>query len=287
VAFSRRENPTEFAGVVVNLGALGVVTKLTLAIEPTYLVAQFVLENLSFASIDGNFDTIMASATSVSLFTDWQAERFHQWWWKQRANASTDEKPLLFGFFKVPESKVHRDAPASAEPVNRVFQPAPGSSWHDVESKCFFGATPALKPVHPLPSMPAENCTERFPGAWHERLPHFRLEFTPSSGAELQSEYFVPRVHAVPALRALFRMRTEIAPHIHVSEVRTIAADDLWLSPCHRQACVGIHFTWKPDWPAVRQLLPRIEEALAPFEARPHWGKLFAMAPERLRSLYP
>jgi xylitol oxidase len=117
-------------------------------------------------------------------------------------------------------------------------------------------------------------------------LPHFRIDELPSSGAELQTEYFVPRQHAVAALRAVTALHEQIAPLLMTSEVRTIAADNLWMSPCYQQACVAIHFTWKLNWEGVRQLLPEIEAQLAPFDARPHWGKLFTMAPARLHSLY-
>lgn len=248
VTFSRQEDPIAFFGAVVGLGALGVVTRLTLNVEPAYEVVQLVAENLTFAQVETHFDAITSSATSVSLFTDWRGDRFHQVWLKQRIDRAPAEPPVGF-----------------------------------------FGATLARVELHPLPGHAAENCTRQLgvAGPWHERLPHFRLEFTPSSGAELQSEYFVPRHHAMGALRALVQLRSRIVPLVMVSEVRTIAADDLWLSPCYRQACVAIHFTWKPDWPAVQKLLPAIEHALAPFDARPHWGKLFTMAPEQLRALYP
>src|SRR5438045_7388600 len=103
------------------------------------------------------------------------------------------------------------------------------------------------------------------------------MDFTPSSGEELQTEYLLPRQHAVTAFRAVYSLRDHLAPLLQISEIRTIAADDLWMSPCYRQACVAIHFTWKKDWEAVRHLLPLIEEQLAPLDARPHWGKLFTM----------
>jgi len=124
------------------------------------------------------------------------------------------------------------------------------------------------------------------PGPWYERLPHFRMGFTPSAGKELQSEYFVPRRHAVEAILAMERLRDQISPHLLISEIRTIAADNLWMSPCYEQPSVTIHFTWKQDWPAVSKLLPVIEKELAIFEARPHWGKLFAMSPAELKSRY-
>ena len=136
--------------------------------------------------------------------------------------------------------------------------------------------------------MSAEACTPQMgiPGPWYERLPHFRLNFTPSSGEELQSEYLVPRQHAVAALRAIRSLQSYIIPLLQISEVRTIAADDLWMSPCYQQPCVGIHFTWKKDWNAVQRVLPLIEDALAPMDARPHWGKLFTTSPEHLKTLY-
>lgn len=248
VTLSREQNSETFAGAVVALGSLGVITRLTLDITPTFQMRQVVYENLPLAELNAHFDEITGSAYSVSLFTDWRSETFTQVWRKQRL---TD------------------DVPPAPEPT-------------------FFGATLATRPLHPLASLSAENCTEQMgiPGPWHERLPHFRMEFTPSSGEELQSEYIVPRQHALAAIHAVAELKEQIAPHLLICEVRTIAADPFWMSPCYQQACVGIHFTWKQDWPAVERLLPGIEETLAPFAARPHWGKLFTMSPARLESLY-
>jgi alditol oxidase len=151
-----------------------------------------------------------------------------------------------------------------------------------------YGAAAATTPVHPVPGMPAQNCTAQLgePGPWHERLPHFRMEFTPSSGEELQTEYFVPRAQAVPALQALHAIREHIRPQLQISELRTIASDELWLSPCYGRDSVGLHFTWLKNWAAVREILPRIEAALEPFEVRPHWGKLHTMTGERVRGAY-
>jgi xylitol oxidase len=145
----------------------------------------------------------------------------------------------------------------------------------------------ADSPRHPVPGMPAQNCTGQLgaPGAWHTRLPHFRLGFTPSSGAELQSEYLIARADLPGALAALDDLRRRIAPLLFVSEIRTIAADDLWLSPSYGRDSGAIHFTWRPD-PAVEALLPDIEAALAPFEPRPHWGKLFALGPSEIAARY-
>jgi xylitol oxidase len=123
-------------------------------------------------------------------------------------------------------------------------------------------------------------------GPWFERLPHFRMQFTPSVGEELQSEYFMPRQHAFAAFLAIDGLGEHIAPFLQISEIRTIAADDLWMSPCYKQDSVAIHFTWKQDWKGVRKILPKVEEALAPFNARPHWAKLFTMSHSQLQSLY-
>ena len=109
---------------------------------------------------------------------------------------------------------------------------------------------------------------------------------TPSSGKELQSEYFVPHHNAIEAIAAVAHLKTEIGPHLFITEIRTIDADELWMSPCYKQACVTIHFTWKQEWDAVSKLLPKIEAALAPYNARPHWGKLFTMAPAELHKHY-
>ncbi len=151
-----------------------------------------------------------------------------------------------------------------------------------------FGATRAFTPVHPVPGMPAQNCTEQLGtlGPWHERLPHFRMEFTPSSGEELQTEYFVPRAHAVLAFQALHAIREHIRPHLQIGEIRVIASDEFWLSPNYQQDTVAFHFTWVKNWAEVQQVLPRIEAALEPFRVRPHWGKLHTMTGERVRSAY-
>ena len=248
VRLSRQADGEAFRGAVVGLGAHGVLTKITLDVQPTYMMRQWVYENLPLAEMKEHFDAIQSSAYSVSLFTDWQNRNFSEVWLKSRTE----------------EGKAFE---AMAE---------------------FFGAKRASKNMHPIAELSAENCTEQMgvPGPWYERLPHFRMGFTPSAGKELQSEYFVPRQHAVEAILAVERLRDQITPHLMISEIRAIGADELWMSPCHGQSCVTIHFTWKQDWPAVRKLLPVIEKELAPFRARPHWGKLFTVAPAELRSIY-
>jgi alditol oxidase len=152
----------------------------------------------------------------------------------------------------------------------------------------FFGATPAKTNLHPIAELSAENCTEQLgvPGPWYDRLPHFRMGFTPSAGKELQTEYLVPRRNAVDAILAVERLRDIISPHLLITEIRTIDADNLWMSTAYRRPSVAIHFTWKQDWPSVSRVLPVIEKELAPYEPRPHWGKLFTMAPAALRARY-
>jgi xylitol oxidase len=249
VQLSRDQHGDQFPGAVVGLGGLGVVTKLTLDIVPAYNMRQDVYENLPLAQLEDHFDDIVSRAYSVTVLTDWQSDLVDQVWLKRL---------------------VADGAAFNLEPE-------------------LFGATPARTPMHPIRGISAEACTEQMgiPGPWYERLPHFRMDFTPSSGEELQTEYMVPRLNAISAFRAIHSLRRHLAPLLQISEVRTIAADDLWMSPCYRQDCVAIHFTWKKDWEAVRQLLPLIEAQLAPLDARPHWGKLFIMPPTRVQSLYP
>ncbi|XAS72327.1 D-arabinono-1,4-lactone oxidase [Micrococcaceae bacterium Sec5.1] len=152
-----------------------------------------------------------------------------------------------------------------------------------------FGATAATTAMHPLPDMSAENCTGQLdePGKWLDRLPHFRHEFTPSNGEELQSEFLLPLEHAPAALEAVRELADKLAPLLFISEIRTVAADEFWLSPFYRQQSVALHFTWKPLQAQVEAVLPELEEALRPFGARPHWGKLFTPSLYDFAALYP
>ncbi|AUG81889.1 FAD-binding protein [Kitasatospora sp. MMS16-BH015] len=218
-------------GAVVHLGALGIVTALTLDVVPTFDLRQYVHLGLALADYRTHLDEIHAAGYSVSLFTDWGSDTGRVW-----------VKQLVDG------------SPATAVP----------------------GARPADGPQHPVPGMPTVNCTPQLgaPGPWHERLPHFRPEFTPSSGAELQSEFLLPRAAAGPAVAELRALGPRLAPVLHISEVRTVAADDRWLSPSYGRASVAFHFTWKPDLAAVTPVLGAVERALLPLGGRPHWGKL-------------
>lgn len=248
VTLSREENQ-EFYGAVVGLGALGVVTKVTLDVLPSFSVRQNVYLNLPMEQLDNHFDEIMSSGYSVSLFTDWQTPDINQVWIKRIAN---------------------KDEPFSADPE-------------------FYGATLATRNVHPIIEMSAESCTEQMgiPGPWYDRLPHFKLDFTPSNGEELQAEFFVPRQDAVQAIKAVATLSQELKPLLMITEIRTIDADNLWMSPCYQQPSVAIHFTLKQDIEGVNGLLPKIEEKLAPFGVKPHWGKLFTIPPATLQSRYP
>lgn len=141
-----------------------------------------------------------------------------------------------------------------------------------------FGATAATQPRHPTGDLPPDNVTPQLdaPGPWHTRLPHFIPDAPPASGNEIQSEYLIPRQHAMAAIRAVRDIAPALAAVLMISEIRTIAADDLWLSPAHEQDVIGLHFTWHPRPDDILAVLPALEEALAPYDPRPHWGKLVA-----------
>jgi xylitol oxidase len=245
---SREHSPATFDGMVVHLGALGVVTSITLQIVPRFLVTQTVYEDLPVAELYSHFDAVTGSAYSVSLFTDWRAPVVNQVWRKQKT-----------------------ESPYSVEPERE-----------------FYGARPAPGQVHPVAGVSAESCSvqQGIPGPWHERLPHFKLSHTPSVGEELQSEYFVRREHAVEAFRRLEKLRQHISPLLMISEIRTVAADSLWLSPCHRGASVGFHFTWRREPHKVLAVLPIIEQALRDLDPIPHWGKVFTLSGAELETRY-
>ncbi|WP_211588599.1 FAD-binding protein [Allorhizocola rhizosphaerae] len=160
--------------------------------------------------------------------------------------------------------------------VNQVWRKClPG------EQNAWTGGTPADGPRHPIPDMDPVTTTQQLgvPGPWHERLTHFRLDHTPSAGDELQSEYFVPLASAEDALSALDPIAERIAAVLQISEIRTVKADNLWLSPAFERDCLAIHFTWVKDPAAVGEVIDLLEERLAPFDPRPHWGKLFHRRP--------
>ena len=247
ITLSREKDGDKFNGAVVGLGALGIITKVTLDVQKSFQVRQDLFQDLPLQQLKEHFEEIMSSGYSVSLFTDWQNGIISQVWVKRKVEADTK---------------------------------AMGAD--------FFGAKAATKNLHPITALSAENCTDQMgvTGPWYERLPHFKMGFTPSSGEELQSEFFVPRQNAIDAILALEKKRDQITPQLMITEIRAIAADNLWMSPCYKQDCIAIHFTWKQHIPEVMQLLPMIEAELAPFNYRPHWGKLFTIAPALLHSRY-
>jgi xylitol oxidase len=81
-------------------------------------------------------------------------------------------------------------------------------------------------------------------------------------------------------------VREKVAPALQVNEIRTVAADDLWLSMNYRRESVGLHFTWIADTAAVLPAVAALEEVLEPLAARPHWGKVYTMDPATIRSRY-
>jgi xylitol oxidase len=215
-------------------------------VEPAYEVRQRVFEGLSWEALFEHFDEVSSCGYSVSFFTRW-AETVDQVWVKSRV---TEEPELIEGDL--------------------------------------FGAVAAAVERHPIVGLDPTACTPQLgrPGLWSDRLPHFRMSFTPSSGDELQSEYVVPRRHAVEAIEAVRTLAERIRPLLQVSEIRTVAADQLWMSMNYGGDTIGIHFTWKPDRVAVESLLVQLETTLAPFEARPHWGKLFKADAAAIAGLY-
>ena len=241
-----KTNSDLFYAGCVSMGALGFMTKIKLAIQPSFDVEQRVYENLPMEGLKDNFDTIMSAGYSVSFFTHWLNKTIDQVWIKSKVDA--------------------------------------GNTF----SNDFYGATPAKADLHPIKVNSPINCTPQMgvPGPWHERLPHFKMDFTPSNGDELQSEFFVPRDQAYQAFMAVEKLHKKITPILYVTEVRCIASDDFWMSTAYQRESVAIHFTWKPMTKEVMAVLPEIEEALKPFGVRPHWGKIFTLSADYLRSQY-
>lgn len=249
VELKRDKDGEQFHGAVVGLGTMGVVTKTTLDVQPTYKVAQSVYQGLSFEELGQHFEEIFSSGYSVSVFTDWQNHQAEQVW------------------------------------VKRRLKEGDTNQWEPE----LFGAKLATVKLHPLAGHSAETCTDQLgiPGPWYDRLPHFAIGQTPSSGQELQTEYFVPWEHGWEAVQAVEKLHDKIGPPLFITELRTIAADQLWMSMAYDRPSLSIHFTWKPMWPTVRHVLPLIEAQLKPFAPRPHWGKLFTLRGPQIELRYP
>jgi alditol oxidase len=245
-----RSNP-DLRALAVGLGAFGVITRLLLDLQPTYLVRQDVYRNAPWDTVLGAFDEVMASAYSVSLMGDFGSPVIHELWQKSRVESVSDG---------------HQEP----EPVAETLH---GGTWYDDAEE---------------PADHSLNVRAGIPGPWSERLPHFRLDAPPSVGGdELQTEYFVDRRHAVNALQTLRSLGDRISPHLHATEIRTAASDDLWLSPAYERDSLCIGFTWRKHPTEVMALLPDIEAALAPYAPRPHWGKLFVFNDEHLARRFP
>jgi len=235
----------DFDGLVVGLGALGAVTRITLDVQPAYEVKQRVFEGLSWKALYDHFDEITSCGYSVSIFTRW-GQTNEQVWVKSR----TDEP-----------SRVEGD---------------------------LFGAVAATVDRHPIIELDPTPCTPQLgrPGLWSDRLPHFRMGYMPSIGEEIQSEYLFPRQHAIGAIEAVRALAHGMRPILLVSEIRRVATDRLWMSMNYEEDSVCIHFTWKREPEAVQEMVAQIEDALTPFEARPHWGKVFHADAAAIAPLY-
>lgn len=235
----------DFDGMVVGLGALGAVTRITLDVQSAYEVKQRVYEGLSWKALYDHFDEITSCGYSVSIFTRW-GEANDMVWVKSR----TDEPDRVEGDL--------------------------------------FGAVAATVDRHPIVELDPTPCTPQLGrlGPWSDRLPHFRMGYTPSSGEEIQSEYLIARRHVIGAMEAMRALADGIQPILQVSEIRRVAADRLWMSMNYEEDSVAIHFTWKREPEAVLKMVAQIENALTQFEARPHWGKVFHMDAGAIVPLY-
>jgi xylitol oxidase len=235
-----RRGDADFDGSVVSLGALGVVTSLTLETVPEFELRQYVFEGVPWELAESELPALLSYGYSTSLFLSWAGP--------------TVEQALV----KTPEA---------------------------VDS--FFGMRAATAPLHPIPGADPAHTTDQLgiPGRSSERLPHFRLGGIPSAGDELQSEYAVAAESAGDCLRALRSVGPEIAPVLHVSEIRAVASDSYWISPFFGRESVTFHFTWKRD-PSVVGAIATVEAALAEWEPRPHWAKLFGITPATLHLRY-
>lgn len=246
-----RAGDPAFPGSVVALGLLGVIVGIELAIEPSYLVRQDVYRSLAWPDLLRDVRSVTDAGYSVSVFTDWVSPAIDQIWVKRRLRHAEQT---------VPDDLVgaHRETRGDVQVVE---------SGDD-------------------------NTTRQgLAGAWSAHLPHFRIDRTPSQGDEIQSEYFVALDSAREALAAVREVALGHADAFReflvVSELRTQAADSLWLSEAFERDSLAIHFTFQNRPEAVRALCTHIERALAPFSARPHWGKVHTMAPAAISDLYP
>jgi xylitol oxidase len=240
-----RRGDSDFAALAVGLGAFGIITRVTLDIEPSYLMRQDIVRGVTWEALLDEPDEILTAGYSVSVFTHWEEPTLEQVWVK---------------------SRLDRDSGVI-------------DGW--------LGGTVMTVPTTLVGGDPADLTEQGAPGPWLLRLPHFRLDGTPSNGDEIQTEYFVSRADAADALRAVRELAEDIDPLLMITELRTVAADDLWLSGAFERDTLAIHFTWRNLPEPVAAILPSIEAALAPFAPRPHWGKWHRFDAERIAAAYP
>ena len=245
---SKTKDDEIFNGIITHLGCLGVITSIQLDLQPRFEVKQWVYQHLPVPNLLDNFKEIMSGGYSVSLFTDYQQDTVNQVWVKSKVDSE--------------------------------------GAVVDLD---YFGASLASRNLHPITELSATNCTEQMgvAGPWYDRLPHFKMEFTPSSGKELQSEFFVPLDKAPEAFEVISSLKEALKPVLMISEIRAIAADNQWMSPFYKQDSIAFHFTWEQDKQGVEKVLPLIQNGLEPFGVKPHWGKVFSISPDRIQSMYP
>lgn len=243
-----RRGDADFDGSVIHLGALGIVSRVTLDVEPSFRARQDIYRNLPWSAIEGDgLAKLMGLGYSVSLFTEY-GDDISAMWVKTR----------------IPEGQDDVEVPDEIDGARRDPRQVGLVSDDD-------NTTPMDGSV----------------GPWHERLPHFRIDRTPSNGEEIQSEYFVALADGAAAVAAVRTLADRIQPHLLVTELRAVAADDLWLSETQGRDSLCIHFTWARHVDEVAALLPQIESVLEPFTARPHWGKVSTLDAAAIEARYP
>jgi len=243
----RRGDPN-FDGAVVALGALGIVTRVTLDIQPTFEMQQDAFEGLPWSTVLSDFDAVMSAGYSVSLMTSWSEPTVTRLWIKTHLGRGVERATSMADLGATPAD--HPSARQTPEAIARLNP---------------FGA----------------------PGPWSDRLPHFRPNAELWPPGHLQSEYMVPRAQATTAIAKLRTIGERIDHHLWATEIRSMAADSLWLSPAYGDDCVAIHFSWQRELEAVEAMTAEIEAMLLPLGGRPHWGKIMHASSDELAPLYP
>ncbi|KAI1700234.1 d-arabinono-1,4-lactone oxidase domain-containing protein [Ditylenchus destructor] len=242
-------NDPELKAIAVGLGAFGVITQVELEVEPTFNLTNYVFVNMPEQDIYDHFDEIENLGYSVQLFTDFSTPGVWDqvWVW------------------------VRSDENSNVGNMQNLY-----------------GATRTHEQVTAIEALPPTYLMEQGKEQpWYYGLVDYHLGLSGFDGAEIQSEYFMPYENAIPAIQAVSNFSDLIAPRVYTMLIRTIKGDDLWMSESFNETTVAIHFTWKPNMTAVMEVLPQIEQALLPYGARPHWGKVFAQGPETYLHRYP